>query len=76
MSTLYWQDSASASYIPTPGGTRTVRAQGGTVYFKSTSDVTSSDHDGSVASGEKATFDSPQYVITAQGETAQLLILP
>ena len=48
---------------------------GATVYHGPTEAVTPDDNEGSIASREGATFTGPRFLITGQGESAQVLVL-
>jgi hypothetical protein len=57
----------AAKFIPCPGGqTLTIKSTGATLYYKSTSDVTSSSNDGNITTGNSSSFTSGQWVIAAQ----------
>lgn len=61
-------DGTKAVYLPVPDGALvTVSNVGNTLYYKSTSDVTSSSNDGNVATAASTTFTTPQWLICATG---------
>lgn len=60
-------DGTSAKYVPCPSGQQlTILTTGSTLYYKSTSDVTSSSNDGNLTTGNSTTFTAGQWVICAQ----------
>jgi hypothetical protein len=70
---VFTQGGTSASYIPCPDGQLlTITSVGGTLYYKSTSDVTSSSSDGNITTTNSASFTSGQWVICAQGVTTRV----
>lgn len=72
---LFTQGSQSASFIPCPTGQQiTIKSTGGTLYYKSTSSVTSSSNDGNITTGNSSSFTSGQWVITAQGVNTQVYV--
>lgn len=73
--THFTQSGGKPNLIPCPSGAKvTVISQGATLYYKSTSDVTSASSDGTIASGASTTFTSPQYVITATGASTEVFV--
>lgn len=73
---VFLQGSQSARQIICPPGQKiTVTSVGGTLYYKSTSDVTSSSSDGNITTGNSATFTSSQWVITAQGVSTNVTVV-
>lgn len=62
------QGGQNASFIACPEGqSLTIKSSGGTLYYKSTSDVTSASSDGTITTGNSTSFTAGQWVITAQG---------
>lgn len=73
-STIY-VDGSKASYVACPEGQQITLANvGNTLYYKTTSDVTSSSNDGNIATAASASFTSGQYVICAQGVGTSVLV--
>jgi hypothetical protein len=69
------QGSDRAGYVACPEGQQiTIINQGNTLYYKTTSDVTSASSDGTIASAASASFTTGQYVITAQGVSTSVLV--
>lgn len=67
-STIFTQGGGRALYVAVPDGQSvTISSSGDTLYYKTTSDVTSSSNDGSIATGASASFTVGQYVICATG---------
>ena len=72
---IFYQDATKASYLVCPDGEQiTVHSLGGTLYYKTTADVTSDDSDGSIESAASAALTAPVWAITAQGAMTQLLV--
>lgn len=67
-------DSSKAVYLACPDGANVrVANNGNTLYYKSTSDVTSSSNDGSLATATGRSFANGVYLITAQGVSTSVL---
>jgi hypothetical protein len=73
--TFFTADGTKAVYVACPAGASiTIRSDGNTLYYKTTSSVTSSSNDGSIASAASATFSVGQYVICAQGASTGVYV--
>lgn len=69
----FWQDGSTAGYIACPDGSQIVVSNlGNTLYYKSTSSVTSSSSDGSIATAASQSFTKGIYVICATGVQTQV----
>ena len=71
--THFTQSGGTPNLIAVPAGTAvTVTSVGDTLYYKSTSDVTSDSSDGTIATAASATFTTPQWIITATGISTEV----
>lgn len=71
----FGQDSNKAGYVAVPQGSiATIYNVGNTLYYKSTSDVTSSSNDGSLATATTGVFTKGVFLITAAGVSTNVTV--